>query len=191
MLSPTPETLDCDLTVDTKYRAARSFAYTAQKVALIMEISFGPWFGFDTKNGKYECIGDPDQPSSFTAFTDIGKSLAVLASLPPAELPDQVRISGDTKSYRQIAQTMEGAAGGKSKIEVAGLETEAYKKHAFANPGDSPAAFIRFLMGNGKLDFSAHGLGNNDELVNPGEESWKWKSIKDYATEVKGRPFCD
>lgn len=160
-------------------------------VALMTEISFGPWFGIDTKNHKYECAGDPDQPASFTAFVDIGKALAVLASMAPAKLPEQVRVASDTVSYRQIAKIMEEAAGDGQKIEVTGLDTDAFKQHAFANPGDSPAVFIRFLMGNGKLDFSEKGLGNNNELINPGQKLWKWRTVKDYAAEVKGRPFCD
>ena len=40
--------------------------------------------------------------------------------------------------------------------------------------------------GTGNLDFSKR---NDNELVNPGESKWKWKSIEDYAQEVDGLPM--
>ena len=39
--------------------------------------------------------------------------------------------------------------------------------------------------GRGKLDFSRH---NHNELVNPGQSKWKWKTIKEYAKETDGMP---
>lgn len=42
----------------------------------------------------------------------------------------------------------------------------------------------RVLMGEGKLDFSKE---NHNELVNPHESVWKWKTMEEYAKETKGR----
>ena len=50
-----------------------------------------------------------------------------------------------------------------------------------------PTDFIRFVMGEGKLDFSR----NENELANPGEKSWKWKTVKDYAKEVGRLPWIE
>jgi hypothetical protein len=38
------------------------------------------------------------------------------------------------------------------------------------------------------LDFSKT---NDNELVNPGESKWKWKTIEQYAQEVGGMPRED
>jgi hypothetical protein len=38
------------------------------------------------------------------------------------------------------------------------------------------------------LDFSK---SNDNELVNPGESKWKWKTIEQYAKEVDGMPRED
>lgn len=46
----------------------------------------------------------------------------------------------------------------------------------------------RFIIAEGKLD---HSKDNQNELVNPGESLWKWKTVDQYAKEVKGRPWCD
>ena len=35
----------------------------------------------------------------------------------------------------------------------------------------------RVLMGEGKMDFSKDNL---NELVNPGESLWKWKTVEDH-----------
>ena len=37
--------------------------------------------------------------------------------------------------------------------------------------------------GTGNLDFSEH---NRNELVNPGESKWKWKTIEDYVGKTIG-----
>lgn len=44
---------------------------------------------------------------------------------------------------------------------------------------------IRLLMAEGKLDLT---LDSQNELINPGEKYWKWKTLGSYAREVKGRP---
>jgi hypothetical protein len=46
-------------------------------------------------------------------------------------------------------------------------------------------------MGNKSIDHrlkAEGGIGNNNKLVNLGERRWKWKSMEDYVTEIKGRP---
>ena len=40
----------------------------------------------------------------------------------------------------------------------------------------------------GNLDFSQ---SNDNELVNPGQSKWKWKTIEEYAEEVDGMPRED
>jgi len=43
-------------------------------------------------------------------------------------------------------------------------------------------------MGEGKLD---HSIDSGNEIVNPGQGLWKWKTVRDYAKEVGGKPWCD
>lgn len=42
-------------------------------------------------------------------------------------------------------------------------------------------------MAEGKLDFTTD---NDNELVNPDQKFWKWKTVEDYVREVGGRPWC-
>src|SRR5579859_5620362 len=58
----------------------------------IVHDSFGPWFGMNTKKGVYEAIGSGNTKSAYTALHDVGMAIANLASLPPSEVPDHVRI---------------------------------------------------------------------------------------------------
>jgi len=39
--------------------------------------------------------------------------------------------------------------------------------------------------GTGNLDFNDW---NHNELLNPGESKWKWKTMEEYAEEVGGMP---
>ncbi|RPD55653.1 hypothetical protein L227DRAFT_509682, partial [Lentinus tigrinus ALCF2SS1-6] len=52
------------------------------------------------------------------------------------------------------------------------------KKGGLEGTQDAPGAVVDFicvLIGEGKLDFS----DNSNELVNPGESLWKWKTVED------------
>jgi len=54
-----------------------------------------------------------------------------------------------------------------------------------------PARFLRFLMGERKIEHTTRGLGNSNESVNPGESVWKWKRMEEFAKETGGRPWGD
>ncbi|KAF7587787.1 hypothetical protein BBP40_006697, partial [Aspergillus hancockii] len=55
---------------------------------LFMEDSIGPWFGFDTRAGVYEVVGDGRVPVSFTGLEDVGRVVAALCELDIGEIPD-------------------------------------------------------------------------------------------------------
>ena len=163
-------------------------------VGLFMEASIGPWFGLDTKNKHYEVVGNPDQKASFTSTGDVGRAVvAAVTRVPLQELPEYVRISGDEVSVREIARLMGAAAGDGAGdgIKVEAISEEEYKKEVFAKKQEGgPAEFLRFQVGNGELDFGKGGHGNQNELLNPGQGMWEWKTMKEYAEETKGRPWC-
>ncbi|KAK6532312.1 hypothetical protein TWF281_006502 [Arthrobotrys megalospora] len=153
---------------------------------LFMEHSIGPWFGLNTKEGKYEFIGSGDTPVSFTSIADIGKAVAsALANIPVESFPEKLYFSGDAVSLRQITESMKAAGAG--EIEVSKLDQVAYKAKTVSTPGLNPAAYLRFLMAEGKID----NRRNDNELVNPGEKLWKWKTMKGYAEETRGRPWAN
>jgi len=52
-------------------------------------------------------------------------------------------------------------------------------------PAPSPLGHLKILIAEGKLDFSAE---NHNELVNPGQNVWKWETVEDYVREVVGKP---
>ncbi|KAF3939754.1 hypothetical protein ABW19_dt0209094 [Dactylella cylindrospora] len=154
---------------------------------LFLEMSIGPWFGFNTKEGKYEVVGSGDAPVTFTGIQDIAKSIAsAIANVPIDQLPDKLYISGDSTSLNQVAKLMTDAGAG--NIETTNVDLAEYKTNTFAAKGLNPAAFLRFLMAEGNIDNEP--LSNN-ELVNPGQKYWKWKTMKDYAGETKGRPWAN
>ncbi|OQE24511.1 hypothetical protein PENSTE_c007G00123 [Penicillium steckii] len=156
---------------------------------LFLEDSIGPWFGFDTKNGKYESVGSSQSPISFTSLDDVGKTIAALATLPPDLAPSTLHVGGDTRSISEIASIM-GAAGA-GQIEVTEIPLDEYKKEKTATPSWDPAGHLRFLMGEDKIDHTDGGLGNDNELVNPQQLLWKWTTLADLAEHAGGRPWKD
>ncbi|EPS44357.1 hypothetical protein H072_1658 [Dactylellina haptotyla CBS 200.50] len=154
---------------------------------LFLEHSIGPWYGLNTKEGKYEIVGSGDTPISFTSISDIGRAVAsALANIPLDDFPEKLYFSGDSVSLRQISELMKQAGAG--EIEVSSLDLAEYKAKTLATTGLDPASYLRFLMADGKIDNKGD---NSNEVVNPGEKLWKWKKMKDHAAETGGRPWAD
>ncbi|KAH7369170.1 isoflavone reductase family protein [Plectosphaerella cucumerina] len=159
---------------------------------LFLEDSIGPWFGFDTKHGRYEAVGSPDQITSYTSMRDVGRALGVLSTLDPGKVPEQVHLSGDSKSMAQVARIMEEASGEKEGgIEVTSVPLAEYKADVFANPRPTPERYLRFLMAEGLIDHTEKGLGNDNALVEGAEGFGRWQSLKDLAGETGGKPWGD
>lgn len=158
-------------------------------IGLFIEASIGPWFAFDTKNAIYKAVGSADVPVSFTGLEDTGKVIASVARLPLEKVPEQVHVASDTLTIRELAKVMEEA--GSDPIEIREVDLQKYKKGVIDEGTTDPSKYLRFLMGEGKVNHTAKGMGNDDELVNPGESVWKWKTMKEYADENKGRPWND
>ncbi|PYH93653.1 isoflavone reductase family protein [Aspergillus ellipticus CBS 707.79] len=154
---------------------------------LFLEDSIGPWFGFDTKNGRYESVGSPQTPASFTSLGDVGKAVASLAALPKEQIPNAVHIAGDTRSIAEIASIMEGEGAG--RVEVTEIELPKYKEETTAMVSKDPARFLRFLVGENKINHTREGLGNDNELVNPKQQLWKWADLIGLARETNGQPW--
>lgn len=154
---------------------------------LFIEDSIGPWFGFDTKNGRYESVGSANSPISFTSLEDVGKVVASLAALPKEKIPDTVHIGGDTRSFLEISEIMR--EGGSGQVEVSEIPLQKYKAKVTATSSWDPAPYLRFLMGENKINHSAVALGDDNELVNPNGELWKWKTWTDLANETDGKPW--
>ncbi|KAJ5934458.1 hypothetical protein N7466_004005 [Penicillium verhagenii] len=156
---------------------------------LFLEDSVGPWFGFNTKDGQYECIGSSQSPVSFTSLDDVGKTVASLAALPREKIPDTVHLAGDTRSFDEIAGIMQTAGAG--SIVVSEVELKKYKEETTSELSWEPSIYLRFLMGEGKINHTARGLGSSNELVNPNQKLWRWVTLSDLAKENKGRPWKD
>ncbi|GLI75908.1 hypothetical protein PoHVEF18_004174 [Penicillium ochrochloron] len=154
---------------------------------LFIEDSIGPWFGFDTKNGRYESVGPASSPISFTSLEDVGKVVASLATLPKEKIPETIHVGGDTRSFLEIAEIMREAGAG--PIEVSEIPLQEYKKKVTSASSWDPAQYLRFLMGENKINHSAGALGDDNELVNPNGELWKWENLTDLARGTGGKPW--
>ncbi|CAG8154081.1 unnamed protein product [Penicillium nalgiovense] len=155
---------------------------------LVLE-DMGPGFGLDTQNGKYTTVGSFRTPISFTAVGDVGGTVASLATLPAEKIPDVVHVGGDSRSVAEIAGIMKSAGAG--RIDIDCLPYEKYKKENNAGPSSRPDPYVWFLMGDGSIAHTAAFLGDDNELVNPGQRLWRWKTVEDLAEETCGQSAKD
>ena len=139
----------------------------------------------NTKKGIWEPIGSKNTKAAFTALPDIGMAIASLACLRPSEIPDHVRIVGSNVSFKEASDAMTAVSG--DTIQIKEIELEAFKKETTKKTEGDPAAFIRFVMGEGKLDFTE----NENEIANPGQKLFKWKTVEEYGQEVGGKPWIE
>ncbi|KAF2228298.1 hypothetical protein BDZ85DRAFT_278151 [Elsinoe ampelina] len=153
---------------------------------LFLERAIGPWMGFFTDRGEYLAVGSKTTKSSYTSMEDVGRAVVEIALLDARDVPEVVRISGDAKGVGDIAEVMEAAGAGTVKVKE--VDFTEFKRKTIEKNGPVNE-FIEFVMGSGTLDFSPSGQGNQNELVNPGEKRWKWKTLKDLGEEHGGRPW--
>ncbi|KAF4554489.1 Hypothetical protein D9617_4g002440 [Elsinoe fawcettii] len=153
---------------------------------LFLERAIGPWMGFYTAQNKYTAIGSQDTRSSYTSMEDVGRAVVELALLDPAQIPDVVKLTGDNKSMREIAQIM--TESGSPKIQVEEVDLTTFKERVIREKAPVNE-YIEFIMGQGYIDFSEQGQGNDNHLINQGEAKWKWKTMHDHSAETNGRPW--
>lgn len=165
-------------------------------VGLFLHSGIAPWYGFHTSKGLYEAVGNPDQSISYTEISDIARVVCSLAeqAVGGKKVPEQLRIAGTHSSVAQTSKAMSVAGAG--DIELKSVDLDDYRNKALARPyGDRGAVeCLRFLMGDGRIDYrpeSEGGLGNGNEVVNPGQKTFSWITVQDVALESKGRPNMD
>lgn len=160
--------------------------------------------GLDTSNRTYTVAGLPTNKFTVTSLTDIGKALArlsVLAADSPTSVPDHVRLSGDAVSFTDLARIVGSERG--ETIEVKTQSAAETKQKLLDNPADLISlvkyvkshiislrmgcvllsSLARYMLGSGATDFSGD---NQNELVNPEESLWRWKTVTDLVKENKG-----
>ncbi|KIO26433.1 hypothetical protein M407DRAFT_235092 [Tulasnella calospora MUT 4182] len=79
---------------------------------------------------------------------------------------------------RGLAQLVSRVRGEEIKVETMGEE----EAKAAIKAGNFWVA-LRYTMGYGLTDFSKE---NANEIINPGESIWKWKTVQEYVEETKG-----
>jgi hypothetical protein len=168
---------------------------------------FQAFHGFFPERETWYVPGNGDTPLTVTSKTDISRSIVELIKMSlkmPDTVPSRIRIAGTNCTPREIVEIFNRASKGKTYIKLVPLSDEEAQrfmtKDTMKPPPNLPKEFdldyiydvatrvFRMSGSGGNLDFSKR---NDNELVNPGESKWKWKTIENYAEEVEGMPRED
>ncbi|KAI0806853.1 hypothetical protein C8Q74DRAFT_1312876 [Fomes fomentarius] len=158
----------------------RALAQDKMKIVSVASGSFLSWVGqliasvHNSAKNKYKVVGPTTARWANTDLVDLARAVARLSilALDPAtsaKVPDVVRIAGDNVSIedvRDIVARVKEVEPGEIVSEDLMALKESLRRN-FRIPGSASAA--------GKLDFTA----NDNELVNPGESLWKWRTVED------------
>ncbi|EED84085.1 predicted protein [Postia placenta Mad-698-R] len=183
---------------DEKARHVSRARKLAQNKVKIIELDVGmfieyvliPWFGFDATNLTFAFAGSPDSKITVTSKVDIARAtarLSLLALSQDTAVPFEgvIRVAGQHVSYRQIADAVERVRGEfgiePKKVTLKITDLGPYKattrEEEIRTGTPDLNKLIKILIGEGKVDYSRN---NHNELVNPGEKLWKWKSVEDH-----------
>jgi len=158
-----------------------------------VEVNVGLLVGFDVEKSTFTTFGPGTAKVAFTSKPDIGRALARLTILSTAssssaadEVPTHVRVAGSLYSVADIRAAYERVTGKETELVTKDLqaEKERVKKGYLDGSIASPIDHIWLLMAEGKLDFSTD---NYNEVVNPKEHFWKWKTVEDHLQENFGK----
>lgn len=189
-----PHTLDAEAKMFGSKVSQVNYAREVGKGALkVIEIynggflgqiaQYAPAIGIDIPNKTLTSLGQGSATAriSFTSERDIAYStvrLAILAAQDPSSVADSVRISGSSTSWSHMAELLSQELG--TKFEVKELDDAPFKEKI--ENGDFIAA-LRYAYGKGHVDLTT---GTSNELVNPGQELWKWDTVEEYVKKTKG-----
>ncbi|THH05095.1 hypothetical protein EW146_g9997 [Bondarzewia mesenterica] len=143
--------------------------------------------GFDNKHKIYTSVGSPTQNFTLTSKEDIGRALiaiSIRAMSPSEDIPDHLRIAGDTVSFEDVRDTVKRHTGVDVDLrsEDLGHYRSQLKERWERGDPQRPSAYIRAIMGESKLNFSE---SNDNELINPDQRIWKWKTLDEYVRDHK------
>ncbi|KAH9942385.1 uncharacterized protein BXZ73DRAFT_74651 [Epithele typhae] len=176
----------CEIAKDT-HAAMPDKKVIAVITGLFLDMCFSrptaPLLGLDIQGNAYRSLGPATSRFSASAEVDIGRAVARLAvlALDPAtaaRVPGTVRLAPNTTSHAELAVArVRGVPRG--AVEGGGLG--AFKRALSEKPTDVLVDYLRVLLGEGVVDFSAN---NDNELINPGQSLWKWKTVEDVIRQV-------
>jgi hypothetical protein len=177
-------------------------------VGLFMEHPAGGFMvghGFMAHEQTWYMPGTGNTPLTMTSKKDIARStieIIKIAMSDPKQLKHHYRIAGTNKTPKQIVDLFNKAAKGKTHLKLELLsdeEADAWMKKLQFVPmsefqdvydldymNEVASRVFRMSGGTGNLDFSKD---NDNEIVNPGESKWKWKTMEEFAEEVDGMPY--
>ncbi|PIL35924.1 hypothetical protein GSI_01584 [Ganoderma sinense ZZ0214-1] len=140
---------------------------------------YRPELGIDVKKNVYTPLGPGTLRFATTGKNDIGRSVARLSilALDPATtaaVPGRLRIAGHNVSYDEIRDIV-ARVKGVPKGTIRSGDLKAAKENLSKHPTDNILDYITIAVGEGKVDFS----DNSNELVNPGQRFWKWRSVEE------------
>ncbi|KAI0675930.1 hypothetical protein C8Q78DRAFT_1074896 [Trametes maxima] len=147
-----------------------------------MEFAISPVLGIDVEKNTYTCYGLPSQRFSTASIADVGRSIVRLAILASdsdttSKVPDELRIAGSTISYEDVRDIV-ARVKGLPKGKIVSEDLERFKPDILQETDKNYGHYIRVVIGEGKADFSSD---NVDDLVDPNETFWRWKSVEQLA----------
>jgi len=138
-------------------------------------IPSGRHLGIDLPSRSVTAVvpaGMPEPRVSFTSVRDVAMTIASVASRRPSDLPDAIRIAGDTWTLRQLGEYYESLIG--AQVHVTTQDYSAFSQSVLHGSPQNIARHYQLAAGAGLLDYSTN--FNDNEWANAG--MWQWRSIQ-------------
>ncbi|PIL36613.1 hypothetical protein GSI_00302 [Ganoderma sinense ZZ0214-1] len=107
---------------------------------------------------------------------DAETNVVVLALDPAtaATVPAKIRVAGNIHDFEEIREIVSRVQG-IPKDEIICKDLTAAKEALKKKPSSTVFDYVKLFSGEGAMDFT----DNDNELVNPGQSLWKWKTVEE------------
>lgn len=162
-------------------------------IGLFVEDAFEQCYGYGpqetnvkTKQKRIviEAVGSFDAVVSYTSLHDVGKVISVLGTeMAVSEVPEELRLAGSSASMWHISKAIyEQYLPDDTSLVWQEKDGLKMKQELIAEKSTDPLKYLRFLMGDGSIDYRSKqdgGLGNDNDVVNPDQKRFKWLTWQD------------
>lgn len=134
--------------------------------------------GIDTEKKTVTYANKPETKVPVTYLPDIANAIVGLITLEPSEVPQLLKIQSAEVSFEDIAKLYEKNHNVSLKVETVPLEEVVKQANDRIQTGKaldhSDFSFIIWVASSTGRDKGGSYSENDNELINPGEKSFKW-----------------
>lgn len=143
--------------------------------SLFLELASNTLLDIKDGNSNWNIVGKSSDLLSLTSLVDLGHILArivIIINENPNDIPSDIRVYSDTRSYDEYASIVKSTLGREINIKTENIqEVEKRYNDGISNPIESFFTVLKLISSEHAFDFSKD---NVRDFINPNEKYFRW-----------------